>query len=180
MQCSGRDKLCWEVLNDEWVSVMSLGSEEVFLAHRKNPFEEALHRSEEERHEYDFHIEANMRTIALLEPIAGKIASMTPKERESFKLRPGLGGQSKSLYQRIIKKVYGKEIGREVIAALHENPCVSVPIVLARLKQKDEEWKRALREWNRVWREVDAKNFYRSLDVSILNNNLTCVENPSV
>lgn len=166
MQCSGRDKLCWEVLNDEWVSVMSLGSEEVFLAHRKNPFEEALHRSEEERHEYDFHIEANLRTIALLEPIAAKIATMSPKERETFRLKPGLGGQSKSLYQRIIKKVYGKEIGREVIAALHENPCVSVPIVLARLKQKDEEWKRALREWNRVWREVDAKNFYRSLDVS--------------
>ena len=168
MQCSGRDKLCWEVLNDEWVSVMTLGSEEFFLAHRKNPFEEALHRSEEERHEYDFHIEANLRTIALLEPIAAKIATMSPKERETFRLKPGLGGQSKSLYQRIIKKVYGKEIGREVIAALHENPCVSVPIVLARLKQKDEEWKRALREWNRVWREVDAKNFYRSLDVSIV------------
>lgn len=166
MNCSGRDSLCWEVLNDEWVSVMSLGTEEVFLAHRKNVFEEALHRTEEERHEYDYHIEANLRTIALLEPIATKIASMEPEDRMTFRLKPGLGGQSKSIYQRVIKKVYGKDLGREVIQALHENPCVSVPIVLARLKQKDEEWKRALREWNRVWREVDAKNFYRSLDVS--------------
>lgn len=143
---------------------MSLGSEEVFIAHRKNPFEEALHRTEEERHEYDFHIEANIRTIALLEPIASRIMSMEPEERQNFRLKNGLGGQSKSIYQRVIKKVYGKDVGREVIHALHENPCITVPIVLTRLKQKDEEWKQSLREWNRVWREVDAKNFYRSLD----------------
>lgn len=123
------------------------------MAQRKNPYEEALHRSEEERHEYDYHIEANLRTIALLEPIATRIALMELDERATFRLKPGLGNQSKSIYQRVIKKVYGKEQGLEVIQALHENPCVAVPIVLARLKQKDEEWKRALREWNRVWRE---------------------------
>ncbi|KAL8276936.1 hypothetical protein RQP46_010664 [Phenoliferia psychrophenolica] len=164
LNCSGRDALCWDVLNDEWVSQPSWASDEGFVAHRKNPYEEALHRSEEERHEYDYHIEANLRTIALLEPIATRIAIMEADERATFRLKPGLGNQSKSIYQRVIKKVYGKEQGGEVIQALHENPCVAVPIVLARLKQKDDEWKRALREWNRVWREVDAKNFWKSLD----------------
>ncbi|GAA6019428.1 hypothetical protein JCM10207_001383 [Rhodosporidiobolus poonsookiae] len=164
LQCSGRDALCWEVLNDEWVSQPSYASDEGFVAQRKNPYEEALHRSEEERHEYDYHIEANLRTIALLEPIATRIALMEPDERATFRLKPGLGNQSKSIYQRVLKKVYGKEQGLEVIQALHDNPCVAVPIVLARLKQKDEEWKRALREWNRVWRESDAKNFLKALD----------------
>ncbi|ORY82379.1 hypothetical protein BCR35DRAFT_303785 [Leucosporidium creatinivorum] len=164
LNCSGRDALCWDVLNDEWVSQPSWASDEGFVANRKNPFEEAMHRSEEERHEYDYHIEANLRTIALLEPIATRIAIMEADERATFRLKPGLGNQSKSIYQRVIKKVYGKEQGLEVIQALHENPCVAVPIVLARLKQKDDEWKRALREWNRVWRESDAKNFWKSLD----------------
>ncbi|GAA6003125.1 uncharacterized protein JCM10292_002880 [Rhodotorula paludigena] len=164
LNCSGRDALCWEVLNDEWVSQPSWASDEGFVAQRKNPYEEALHRSEEERHEYDYYIEANLRTIALLEPIATRIALMEPEERASFRLKPGLGNQSKSIYQRVLKKIYGKEQGLEVIQALHENPCVAVPIVLARLKQKDEEWKRALREWNRVWRESDAKNFLKALD----------------
>ncbi|KAK4050161.1 hypothetical protein OIV83_003732 [Microbotryomycetes sp. JL201] len=163
-KCSGRDALCWEVLNDEWVSQPSWLSDEGFVAHRKNPFEEAMHRTEEERHEYDFHIEANLRTIALLEPIATRIAIMEADERATFRLKPGLGNQSKSIYQRVLKKIYGREQGLEVIQALHENPCVAVPIVLARLKQKDDEWKRAVREWNRVWRESDAKNFWKSLD----------------
>ncbi|TIC00298.1 hypothetical protein E3Q18_01173 [Wallemia mellicola] len=165
LSCSGRDAMCWEVLNDEWVSHPTWASEDSgFVAHRKNHFEEALHKSEEERHEYDYHIEANLRTITLLEPIAARIAAMDSEERASFKLKPGLGGQSKSIYQRIIKKVYGQEHGLEIINALHENPSVAVPVVLNRLKAKDEEWKRAQREWNKVWRELDARNYYKSLD----------------
>lgn len=165
LACSGRDPMCWEVLNDVWVSHPPLAVEgEAFLPHKKNVYEDALYRSEEERHEYDYHIEANLRTIALLEPIAARISMMDPEERQTFRLKPGLGGQSKSIYQRVLKKVYGREHGIEVIAALHDNPCNAVPVVLARLKQKDEEWKRSQREWNKVWREVDARNYYKSLD----------------
>lgn len=165
LACSGRDPMCWEVLNDTWVSHPTWASEgESFNPHRKNVYEDALYRSEEERHEYDYHIEANLRTIALLEPIAARISMMDAEERATFRLKPGLGGQSKSIYQRVIKKVYGREHGLEVIGQLHDNPCVAVPVVLARLKQKDEEWKRAQREWNKVWREVDARNYYKSLD----------------
>ncbi|CAD6885821.1 unnamed protein product [Tilletia laevis] len=165
LACSGRDAMCWEVLNDTWVCHPTWASEgESFNPHKKNQYEDALYRSEEERHEYDYHIEANLRTIALLEPIAARIQSMPTEERAIFRLRPGLGGQSRSIYQRVIKKVYGREHGLEVIAALHDNPTVAVPVVLARLKQKDEEWKRAQREWNKVWREVDSRNFYKSLD----------------
>lgn len=50
MPCSGRDELCWEVLNDKWVSHPTWASEEAgFVSHKKNQFEEALHKCEEER-----------------------------------------------------------------------------------------------------------------------------------
>jgi paired amphipathic helix protein Sin3a len=158
--------MCWEVLNDEWVSHPTWASEEATTttAHKRNAYEEALHKTEEERHEYDYHIEANVRTIALLEPIAARIQQMEPEARETFKLKPGLGGQSKTIYQRILKKIYGRDAGQEVITALHDQPATAVPVVLERLKRKDEEWKKAQREWNKVWREVDASNFYKSLD----------------
>ncbi|KAI8358429.1 hypothetical protein EDC96DRAFT_445658 [Choanephora cucurbitarum] len=164
--CSGRDALCWDVLNDTYISHPTWASEDTgFVAAKKNQYEEALHRVEEERYDYDLNIEANLNTIALLEPIAKKIAAMTPEEKSSFRLEPGLGGAtSATIYQRIVKKIYGPQKGIEMIELLHTNPAQSVPIVLKRLRQKDDEWKRAQREWNKIWREVEAKNYWKSLD----------------
>ncbi|KAH7914733.1 hypothetical protein BJ138DRAFT_1170371 [Hygrophoropsis aurantiaca] len=165
LACSGRDQLCRSVLNDKWVSHPTWASEEAgFISHKKNSFEEALHKSEEERHEYHVQLEALARTIAVLEPINNRIEEMTNEDRTAFRLKPDFGGSSKSIYHRIIKKIYGRDPGIEVIQALQECPSVAVPVVLVRLKQKDDEWRRYQREWNRTWREVDAKNFYKSLD----------------
>ncbi|KAK0450434.1 histone deacetylase complex, SIN3 component [Desarmillaria tabescens] len=163
--CSGRDDMCRSVLNDEWVSHPTWTSEDpAMVSHKKNVFEEALHRSEEERHEYDFHIEAIVRTIAILEPISNKVAQLSADERATFKLKPNLNGSAKAINHRVIKKIWGREAGLEVIQAMQDYPSQAIPQVLLRLKAKEEEWKRAQREWNKVWREVDARNYIKSLD----------------
>ena len=165
LACSGRDELCRSVLNDDWVSHPTWASEESgFVAHKKNSYEEALHKSEEERHEYHVHLESMAHTISLLEPIAFKIGDMTPEERAIFRLSPNLGGRSRSIHQKIIKRVYGRENTQEVLQSLQDNPYVAVPVVLDRLKQVDAEWRKNKREWEKVWREVDSRNFYKSLD----------------
>lgn len=135
-----------------------------FVAHKKNSFEDIIYRSEEERHEYSAHLEALSRTITVLEALDARIEEMSPEERVQFRLKPGLGGTAPQVYERIFRKVYGRDNLREVMKALQESPGVSVPVVLRRLKQRDEEWHRALREWGKTWREVDAKNFYKALD----------------
>ncbi|KAG1768758.1 hypothetical protein EV702DRAFT_1181913 [Suillus placidus] len=163
--CAGRDEMCRAVLNDEWVSHPTWSSEDAgFITHRKNIYEEALHRSEEERHEYDFHVEAATRTITILEPLAAKIAQLPLEERSAFKLKPNLGGSGKAVHARVIKKIYGREAGMDVLQAMQDAPALAIPVVLMRLKEKEEEWKRAQREWNKVWREVDARNASRALD----------------
>lgn len=165
MPCSGRDEMCWEVLNDEWVGHPTWASEDSgFIAHRKNQYEEILFKIEEERLEFDYHMETNLKTIQTLETIANRIANMTPEQKANFKLPQGLGHNSTTIYKKVIRKIYDKDRGFEVIDALHENPAVAVPVVLKRLKQKDEEWKRSQREWNKVWREMEQKVFYKSLD----------------
>jgi len=141
-RCSGRDELCHSVLNDEWASHPTWASEDSgFVAHRKNGFEEGLHRIEEERHDYDFFIEANQKCIQLLEPLAQQMLTLAPNERHNFKMPPGLGGQSTSIYKRVLKKIYGPEKGAEVANDMFVHPFTVVPIVMARLKQKDEEWR---------------------------------------
>ena len=163
--CSGRDELCRSVLNDEWASHPTWASEDSgFVAHRKNQFEEGLHRIEEERHDYDFNIEACARTIQQLEPIANQLLTMKHEDRNSFRLPPGLGGQSETIYKRVIMKIYGREKGRDVINELFSMPWNVIPVLLHRLKSKLEDWKAAQREWEKVWRDQTQKIFWKSLD----------------
>jgi paired amphipathic helix protein Sin3a len=141
-ECSGRDEMCAAVLNDEWVSHPTWASEDSgFIAHRKNTYEEALHRIEEERHDYDVNIEACQRTIQLMEPIAQQLQMMSPVEKANYKLPFGIGGQSETIYQRVIKKIYDRERGCVVVDELFKRPAAVLPVVLGRLKQKVEEWK---------------------------------------
>lgn len=132
------------MLNDEYVSHPIWASEDDgFVASKKSQYEEAMHRCEEERYDYNMNIDANLNVIALLTPIARRIENMSQEEKSNFRLRPGLGGQSVTIYERIIKKVYDKERGAEIIELLYSTPAQVIPILLKRLMQKDEEWKRA-------------------------------------
>lgn len=168
--CKGRDGMCYEVLNDVWASHPTWASEDSgFVAHRKNQHEEALHRIEEERHDYDFHIESCQRTIQLMEPIVQQIGVMSEADRAQFVLSPGLGGASEAIPKRIIMKVYGRDVGAKVMQELFSRPTAVLPIVLARLKQKLEEWKQVQREWEKVWRDQIHKQFWKSLDHQGIN-----------
>ncbi|HEV7737197.1 MAG TPA: hypothetical protein VGO47_07490, partial [Chlamydiales bacterium] len=136
-----------------------------FVAHKKNIYEEALHRTEDERHEFHVCLESMVHTISLLEPIAFKLEQMTNDERVAFRLSPDLGSRSKSIHEKIIKRVYGGTYNaQEVLQCLQESPAVAVPVVLHRLKVVDAEWRRIKRDWEKHWREVDSRNFYKSLD----------------
>ena len=129
------------MLNDDWASHPTWASEDSgFVAHRKNGFEEGLHRIEEERHDYDFYIEANLKCIQLLEPIAQAMLSMDDEEKQGFHMPAALAGQSTSIFKRVLKKIYGEK-GPAVVNDLFRNPFSVVPVVLARMKQKDEEWR---------------------------------------
>lgn len=162
--CSGRDELCNSVLNDQWASHPTWASEDSgFVAHRKNQFEEGLHRIEEERHDYDFNIEINLKCIQLLEPVAQQMLAMSPAEREAFHMPAALAGQSTSIFKRICKKIYGDN-GVEVVNDLFSHPFNVVPIILTRMKQKDEEWRFSQREWEKVWYAQTEHMYLKSLD----------------
>jgi paired amphipathic helix protein Sin3a len=97
------------------------------MTHRKNTFEEVLHKCEEEWHEYCVQLEALTCTIAILESLNAQLDDMTNDERLASKLKPDFGGTCKNVYHRVIKKVYSREAGLEVLHALQECPSVAVP-----------------------------------------------------
>lgn len=67
---------------------------------------------------------------------------MSPEELAKFHLDDHLGGTSQTIHQRAIHRIYGDKSG-EIIQGLKKNPSVAVPIVLKRLKVKEEEWRDA-------------------------------------
>ena len=168
--CSGRTELCTEVLNDNMVSCPSFTSEDsTFVSSKKNIYEEALFRCEDERYELDRLIDGNQATLLILESIWKKLTSMTnTSEAESYTLTDTLGGSSEVIHKAIIAKIYGPKAD-EVLDALKRTPWIALPIIMRRIRQKDEEWRTAQREWNKIWRDIHYKNYYKALDNQSVN-----------
>ena len=65
---------------------------------------------------------------------------MAPEEAARYRLDDCLGGNSPTIHQRAIRRIYGEKAS-DIIDGLKRNPVVAVPLVLRRLKAKDEEWR---------------------------------------
>lgn len=167
-KCSGRTNLCREVLNDTWVSFPTWAEDSTFVTSRKTQYEEIIYRCEDERFELDVVIETNAATIRVLEGVQKKISRMSQDELSKFKLDDCLGGNSPTIHQRALKRVYGDK-ALDIIQGLKKTPQIAVQVVLRRLKAKDEEWREAQKSFNKQWREQNEKYYLKSLDHQGIN-----------
>ncbi|KAL5368661.1 Sin3 like paired amphipathic helix containing protein [Cryptosporidium parvum] len=159
--CTGRIKSDQENLNDKWVSIPQ-GSEDFSFKHmRKNVYEENLFKCEDERFELDMVIENNRSTINALEPIAEEISKLSPEDKKNFKLvKPPFS----IIHLKAISRIYGDN-GPEILELLKRTPYSCIPVILNRLRQKDEEWTHARHLMNQgVWRDIQTKNYFKSFD----------------
>ncbi|XP_023025930.1 SIN3 transcription regulator family member A isoform X2 [Leptinotarsa decemlineata] len=175
MKCSGRTQLCKEVLNDQWVSFPTWSEDSTFVSSRKTQYEEYMYRCEDERFELDVVIEVNASTIRVLEGVNKKLSRMSQDDASKYKLDDCLGGSSPTLHQRAIRRIYGDK-AQDIIDGLKRNPAVAVPVVLRRLKTKEEEWREAQKGFNKIWREQNEKYYLKSLDHQGINFKQTDVK----
>ena len=68
-----------------------------------------------------------------------------------------------ALNLRCVERLYGDH-GLDVMDVLRKNTSLALPVILTRLKQKQEEWARCRADFNKVWAEIYAKNYHKSLD----------------
>uniref|UniRef100_A0A9J7XQV0 Paired amphipathic helix protein Sin3a n=1 Tax=Cyprinus carpio carpio TaxID=630221 RepID=A0A9J7XQV0_CYPCA len=167
-KCTGRTSLCKEVLNDTWVSFPSWSEDSTFVSSKKTQYEEHMYRCEDERFELDVVLETNLATIRVLEAVQKKLSRMSAEEQAKFRLDNTLGGCSEIIHRKAIQRIYGDK-ALDIIDGLKKNPAVSVPIVLKRLKLKEEEWREAQRGFNKIWREQNEKYYLKSLDHQGIN-----------
>ena len=81
--CSGKDEICKEVLNDDWVSI-PIGSEDFKFSSRNN-FEQEIYQVEDQRYYYDQAIKCNQDLIQVLESAEKEIAE---SKEEEYSLGP--------------------------------------------------------------------------------------------
>ncbi|XP_042351795.1 SIN3 transcription regulator family member Aa isoform X1 [Plectropomus leopardus] len=167
-KCTGRTPLCKEVLNDTWVSFPSWSEDSTFVSSKKTQYEEHIYRCEDERFELDVVLETNLATIRVLETVQRKLSRMSAEEQAKFRLDNTMGGSSEVVHRKAIQRIYGDK-APDIIDGLKKNPAVSVPIVLKRLKTKEEEWREAQRGFNKIWREQNEKYYLKSLDHQGIN-----------
>jgi len=151
---SERTELCNQVLNDEFVSVPA-GSEESRDIQKKSQYDEIIFQCEDDRTELDIVIEQNISTIKFLTPFADNIKE---KEELNFNIE-----DLRDIHRASINRIYAEK-GAEVLEGLRKNPAVAIPIIYRRLKQKDEEWRKARKELNRFWHDIYDKNYQKSME----------------
>lgn len=156
---SQRSELGAQVLNDHWVSVTS-GSEDYSFKHmRRNQYEESLFRCEDDRYELDMLLESVSSAAKRAEELYNNIT----ETKISVETLNRIEDHFTVLNLRCIERLYGDH-GLDVIDILRKNPTHALPVILTRLKQKQEEWSRCRSDFNKVWAEIYAKNHYKSLD----------------
>ena len=177
--CSERTELCRSVLNDTWVSAPTGSEDFSFKSMRKNTYEEALFKCEDDRYELDMAIDSNTATIHVLEPLLEKIkdaqAAAAAAAASAATSDETTGAPPPRVHFRIdrktltvihlksIARVYG-EHAEEIFELLRRAPEAAIPIVLARMKQKDIELRKKRLELNKEWRDVMERNYTKSLD----------------
>lgn len=139
---------------------------------RKNQYEEALFKCEDERFEIDMVIDSNMSTIRILEPLEQEILQLknlaNKKDSSASSAGPRFSLQLEkrhlsTIHLNAIARIYGDH-GEEILELLRKNPAGTIPVVLKRLRQKDTEWRKARQEMNKQWKDVLDKNHYKSFD----------------
>ena len=72
---------------------------------RKNQYEEALFRCEDDRYELDMIIEQNASAIRAAKPLCEEILKMAPEDKQTYRVPEKA---LTSIHYRIIGKIYGE------------------------------------------------------------------------
>eukprot|EP00980_Cylindrotheca_fusiformis_P010028 scaffold2214_cov139-Cylindrotheca_fusiformis.AAC.25 len=175
MEHTGQTKKDEKVLNRSLVCVgaekkrkSSTPEEYDAIRERRNAYEEAMFRIEDERFEVDMAIERNALAMRHIEPIAEEVTMLRENEEKDGqpigRLQYKLNARTlNSIQINAVGRIYGDN-GDEVIGHLARNPLAVLPIVYQRLRQKDQEWRKQKSELMSKWKASCEANYEGSMD----------------
>jgi paired amphipathic helix protein Sin3a len=157
----GRTEELKEQLNSQWVSV-PYGSEDYsFKLMRKNIYEDALFKCEDERFEFDMRIEGARYTLEMLKKLELQLNDLTPEQASTYSIDPAY---LVPMRMQPVAFIYG-EHANQILNLLKTKPVTTIPVVIKRLTQKIDIWVTVAKpDDSKAWDEIVEKNFGKSLD----------------
>ncbi|CAL9773940.1 unnamed protein product [Musa acuminata subsp. burmannicoides] len=146
------------VLNDSLVCMTSGSENNSFKIMHWNKYEECLIRCDDDRFELDMLLKLITVTAKRVEMLL-KVKGDKVERESDIPIENYFTSQD----LRCIELLYD-EYGLDFIDAVRENVSSALPVILNRLKQKEEEILEKLSDFSEVWTEAQATNHLRSLD----------------
>ncbi|KAI0524065.1 hypothetical protein KFK09_003429 [Dendrobium nobile] len=164
---SDRTELDKSVLNDIWVSVTSRTEDYSSNPSKKSQYEESLFKCEDDRYELDMLVELANTTIEKVQNLVKKMQDDNDinKLESPFRIEDHLTSRNLNC----IERVYGDN-GFDVVDALKKNASVALPLILDRLKQKQEEWTSYRANFNKLFFLRSKKSIRRKNEERILSH----------
>ncbi|KAJ4953554.1 hypothetical protein NE237_030386 [Protea cynaroides] len=128
------------------------------LKEEREKYREILFSCEDDMFELDMLLESFKQTVNRVEELLKKFNDGTIDPDDPIRLEDHFSRRNLSC----VRYVYGKS-GREVIGMMQTNAIHALPVILMRLKQKQEEATRFRAEFNKVWAGIFAKYHRKSL-----------------
>lgn len=153
---SKEDEIAKAILNREIVSVPRGSEHTSFLIMRKNQYEEALFKSEDEKFEYDMMLQFYQRSIRLLQAI-----QKTEDRASQLKL------MNECMNFKVVQNLYrmGSKESEQILEYFKQEPRKIADLLLRRMEDKFREIQEVRNATARKqWHEIAEKNFHRSLD----------------
>ncbi len=156
---TGRDPKLSLELNDKWVSVASGSEDFSFKVTRKNPYEEALCKCEDERFEMDMAINYCDYAIEYLEKLLVELPAIIDGGDLLYAYRKC----SEGCLHRQLRRIFADSLD-SVLEQVKVSPQPLVEAMLRMVNGHRDKHIQNKREQNRQWKEVCEKNNAKSLD----------------
>ncbi|KAI8063902.1 Sin3 family co-repressor-domain-containing protein [Gongronella butleri] len=165
--CKGRDQMCWDVLNDEYVSHPQWASEDgSFLSSKKNVYEERLQHVEDERYELDIEL-TNLQAASIL----------LQEYRDAYRDTPATQHIPSSATDALVKFIpLIRRVAREhrhdnILVLLRRNTRNTlIDSIVRALDMRRQDIKDQKKERNKGWSDMVKKNYYKALDYQSVHN----------
>ncbi|KAL8439309.1 hypothetical protein Efla_003946 [Eimeria flavescens] len=156
-ECSGRDALAWQVLNDRWALFPDSSESQ---ARYMNSHEEALLSLADCRYEWDLRIGRLASCLRKLEAVGEALMKLPETERNNCTVRPSY---FKQIHIASFRRIFGTNT-EQVLSCLCAAPLASLETIYSTLEFKLMQWKAMREVLNAYWASQEQPHYAGAID----------------